>query len=74
MLFSATNETSGLVVRAESSTICTKIPTYLRGAVSVPFSLQFLILATDGVWDVTEIGQAVQIVQVRAKRTHGMSS
>ncbi|CAN0541399.1 unnamed protein product [Ectocarpus sp. 12 AP-2014] len=26
---------------------------------------QFLILATDGVWDVTEIGQAVQIVQVR---------
>lgn len=27
--------------------------------------VQFLILATDGVWDVTEIGQAVQIVQVR---------
>lgn len=25
---------------------------------------QFLIMATDGVWDVTEIGQAVQIVQV----------
>lgn len=25
---------------------------------------QFLILATDGVWDVTEIGHAVQIVQV----------
>lgn len=28
--------------------------------------VQFLILATDGVWDVTEIGQAVQIVQVRS--------
>lgn len=31
----------------------------------VRFGRQFLILATDGVWDVTEIGQAVQIVQVR---------
>lgn len=29
-------------------------------------TLKFLILATDGVWDVTEIGQAVQMVQVRA--------
>lgn len=31
-------------------------------------AIQFLILATDGVWDVTEIGQAVQIVQVRQAR------
>lgn len=32
--------------------------------------VQFLILATDGVWDVTEIGQAVQIVQVRQHRSN----
>ncbi|CBN78332.1 Protein phosphatase 2C containing protein [Ectocarpus siliculosus] len=34
---------------------------------------QFLILATDGVWDVTEIGQAVQIVQGYASRCRGNS-
>ncbi|CAM9155825.1 unnamed protein product, partial [Ectocarpus fasciculatus] len=33
----------------------------------------FLILATDGVWDVTEIGQAVQIVQGYASRCRGNS-
>lgn len=37
-------------------------------ASSDSLSIQFLILATDGVWDVTEIGQAVQIVQVRQAR------
>ncbi|CAN0097502.1 unnamed protein product [Ascophyllum nodosum] len=35
---------------------------------------QFLILATDGVWDVMEIGQAAEIVQGYASRTRGGKS